>query len=150
MANLRMLGVAALVSAAVSVAACDERLTDLTGPTQNLTPTFSSIQRDIFESSDSSGRPDCTSCHNTQLARFNGGLDLTHAAAYSNLLNAASSDKPGAVRVIPGDPENSYLIHKLEGRPGIVGQRMPISGPFLSPGQIAVIRRWIELGAAND
>ena len=51
----------------------------------------------------------------------------------------------------PGDPENSYLIHKLEGRPGIVGVRMPRgTGPFLTAGQITIIRRWIELGAHND
>jgi len=55
------------------------------------------------------------------------------------------------LRVAPGDPENSYMIHKLDGRPGIVGQRMPRgTGPFLSDGQILVIRRWIELGANND
>lgn len=150
MTKMRILGSAAVVAAAMGAAACDERLADLTGPTPNLSTTFSSIQRDIFEAADASGRPDCTSCHNAQLARFNGGLDLSHAAAYANLVNAASVTKRGAVRVIPGDAENSYLVHKLEGRPGIVGQRMPVSGPFLSQGQIDVIRRWIELGAAND
>ena len=57
----------------------------------------------------------------------------------------------GAIRVVPGDPENSYLIHKLEGRPGIVGVRMPqIGPPYLTDGQILVIKRWIELGARND
>ena len=51
----------------------------------------------------------------------------------------------------PGDPENSYLIHKLEGRSGIVGRQMPFSGPpFLTNGQILVIKRWIEQGAKND
>ena len=45
--------------------------------------------------------------------------------------------KAGAIRVIPGDPENSYLIHKLDGRQSIVGQRMPrTTGPFLTDGQI--------------
>lgn len=143
-------GKAVIVVAVLAAAGCDERLSDVTGPTPNLTTAFSSIQRDIFEASDASGRPDCVSCHNTQLARFNGGLDLTAGAAYASLVGAASRGKPGAIRVIPGDPENSYLIHKLEGRAGIAGQRMPISGPFLTPGQISVIRRWIELGARND
>jgi hypothetical protein len=55
------------------------------------------------------------------------------------------------VRVLPGDPENSYLIHKVEGRPGIVGLRMPRSGPpYLTDGQILVIKRWIEIGAPNN
>ncbi len=47
-----------------------------------------------------------------------------------------------------GRPDESYLIHKLEGGPNILGVRMPFSGPpFLTSGQIAIIRRWIELGA---
>ena len=66
-------------------------------------------------------------------------------------MNIASLLKPGATRVIPGDPDNSYLIHKLEGRQGIVGERMPrTSGPFLTEGQISVISRWIEIGAPNN
>jgi hypothetical protein len=53
--------------------------------------------------------------------------------------------------VIPGDPENSYLIHKLEGRAGIVGARMPFNSPaYLTDGQIKVIKRWIEDGAQNN
>jgi hypothetical protein len=31
-----------------AAAGCDEKLSDFTGPTANLTPTFSSIQRDIL------------------------------------------------------------------------------------------------------
>jgi hypothetical protein len=52
--------------------------------------------------------------------------------------------------VIAGDPENSYIIHKLEERSTISGVRMPLGGPYLTSGQILVIRRWIELGAPND
>ena len=52
--------------------------------------------------------------------------------------------------MIPGDPENSYLIHKLEGRSTIAGVRMPTNGPFLTDGQVLVIRRWIEIGAPNN
>jgi hypothetical protein len=128
---------------------CDEALSDLTGPTPNLEPTFSSIQQDIFSSGDSSGRPACTNCHNAIGSRFNG-LDLSPAVSYSNLVNVPSRGKAGAVRVIPGDPENSYLIHKLEGRSTIAGVRMPLGGPFLETGQILVIRRWIEIGAPNN
>ena len=71
--------------------------------------------------------------------------------SYGELVNVASRNKPGAIRVIPGDPDASYLIHKLEGRGDIVGERMPrTGGPFLTAGQISIIRRWIELGANND
>ena len=141
--------IGALGLVCVLAAGCDESLSDVAGPTPNLTPTFSSIQRDIFEARDAAGRAACTECHNPTLARFNG-LDLSSGVAHANLVNVPSR-KPGAIRVVPGDPENSYLIHKLEGRAGILGERMPrTSGPFLTPGQMAIIRRWIALGAPND
>jgi hypothetical protein len=140
---------AALLAASIGTAACDESLPSVTGPTPNLVPTFSSIQSEIFSSGDSSGRPACTNCHNAIGGLFNG-LNLSPAVAYANLVGVSSRGKTGAVRVIAGDPENSYLIHKLEGRPGIVGLRMPLNGPYLTDGQILVIKRWIELGARND
>jgi hypothetical protein len=144
-----MVGVA-LLAVSIGSAACDESLTDITGPTPNLVPTFSSIQTEIFSNSDSSGRAACTQCHNAVGRLFNG-LDLSPQVSYANLVGVASRGKVGAIRVVPGDPENSYLIHKLEGRPGIVGVRMPqIGPPYLTDGQILVIKRWIELGARND
>ena len=137
------------VAGAIAVAACDEKLSDLTGPTPNLEPTFRSVQENIFEAGDSSGRVPCTQCHNAVGSLFNG-LNLTNAVAYSNLVNVSSRERPGTLRVAPGNPDASYLIHKVEGRPGIVGGRMPFNGPFLSDGQILVLKRWIELGAPND
>ena len=141
------LAVAALVLCTVG---CDESLQDFAGPTPNLEPTFASIQRDILSTADSAGRPACTTCHNPADALVSGGMNLSGPGAYNALVNAASTGKPGAVRVIPGNPDGSYLIQKLEGTSGIVGDRMPRFGPYLTPGQIAVIRRWIELGAANN
>jgi hypothetical protein len=136
---------------ALLAAGCDEKLSDVAGPTPNLTPTFASIQRDIFSAPDSTGRAACTSCHNAQNARFAANLNLADGGAYAQLVNAPSTNKPGAIRVIPGDPENSYVIHKIEGRPGIVGERMPrTGGPFLTPGQVLIIKTWIERGAENN
>jgi cytochrome c peroxidase len=143
----RLAAIAMLVAAA---AGCDENLSDFAGPTPNLTATFTSIQRDIFNANDSSGRPACTSCHNAQRAQFNGNLNLSGSGAYAELVNAPSSRKAGATRVIPGDPDASYMVQKIEGAPGIVGARMPLNGPFLSSGQVTIIRRWIEQGAQNN
>jgi hypothetical protein len=138
-----------LVATALTAAACDEKLSDLTGPTPNLEPTFSSIARNIFEASDSSGRAACIQCHTG--ATPPQGLNLTSGLAYANLVGVASRQKPGLMRVAPGDPDNSYLVHKLEGQSDIVGQRMPrTAGPFLTEGQMMVIRRWIALGAPNN
>jgi hypothetical protein len=148
----RIVGFLLIATFALGSSSCDEKLSDITGPTPDLTPTFSSIQRNILTSSDSSGRAACNNCHTTAGGRVPpAGMDLGSPNAHAQLVNVPSTFNPGAIRVVPGDPENSYLIHKLEGRSGIVGLRMPRSGPpYLTEGQIRVIRRWIENGAPND
>lgn len=129
---------------------CDEKLSDIAGPSPGLTPTFSSIAQNIFASTDSSGRVACTQCHTNQGRNPAANLNLLPDVAYAQLVGVASVQKPGAVRVVPGDAANSYLIPKLEGG-DIVGQRMPrTSGPFLTEGQVLIIRRWIDQGARNN
>ena len=136
---------------AAAATACDENLSTLAGPTPNLEPTFASIQSEIFETTDSAGRAACTNCH-TNVGRIPaGGLNLTHDVAYDQLVNVPSRNKPGAIRVVPGDPESSYLIHKVEGRGRHCRAPMPINGPpFLTDGQIQIIERWIEIGAPRN
>jgi hypothetical protein len=53
--------------------------------------------------------------------------------------------KAGATMVIANDPDNSYLIQKLENDPGIVGLVMPAVP--LPQADIDVIRQWILDGA---
>lgn len=140
-----------IVFLGMTAAGCDESLETLAGPTPNLTPTFSSIQRDIFEAADSSGRASCSSCHNPNGGAFRAvGLDMSTAGSYDSLVGIAARQRPGLLRVAPGDPDNSYLIHKLDGRTDITGVRMPQRGPYLTEGQLTIIRRWIELGARRD
>jgi hypothetical protein len=140
-----------LLASAAVVASCDEGLSSLAGPTPNLEPTFSSIQREIFEASDSSGRSLCVGCHTNVGRNPSGGTNLLHDVAYDQLVNVGSTGKPGAVRVVPGNPDASYLVQKLEGRAGIVGLRMPRNGPpYLTDGQIMIVRRWIEIGAPRN
>jgi hypothetical protein len=147
----RFLGLGLAAAVFAGTVACDEDLSSLTGPTPNLTPTFTSIQNEIFNTTDTSGRLACVNCHNPGGRAFTAGLDLASAGAYDRLVGVASVQRPSLRRVAPGEPENSYIIHKLEGRPGILGTRMPRgTGPFLTDGQMLVIRRWIELGAPND
>ena len=132
-----------VVVAGLALSACDEKLSDLTGPTPNLQPTFSSIQSEIFT-------PRCAGCH-TDIGRpAPMGLVLLDGRAHGNLVGVGARGRAGLIRVVPGDPENSYLIHKVEGRGGISGQRMPFNGTPLTDGQILVIKRWIETGAANN
>ena len=137
----------AMLVALIGTAGCDEKLSDLVGPTPNLRPTFASIRAEIIDKTDSAGRAACVNCHRPQ-----GGTPMNLVDdPYAALVGVASRQKAGATLVVPGDPDGSYLIHKLEGRSDIVQLRMPRNGPpYLTSGQIAVIRRWIENGAPND
>ena len=132
-----------------ALAACDESLASLTGPTPQLKPTFSSIQTEIFENGDSSGRPACISCHNAAGQFFNG-LNLTHAVAYTNLVNVASGQCAATKRVLPGNASMSYLMWKLQGTgPCFVGTRMPKGQP-LAAADLNTISTWIAAGAPNN
>ena len=140
-----------VIVAAFAWAGCDESLSSITGPTPNLEPTFTSIQTNIFNMSDSSGRLACIQCHTDAGRTPSGNLVLLEGRSYQQLVGRGSTGKPGATLVIPGDAENSYIIHKLEGSADIVGQRMPRgNGPFLTEGQMLVIRQWIKDGAPNN
>ena len=148
---MRLTRASLMILMALGMIGCDEKLSDLTGPTPNLEPTFSSIQHEIFDNSDSSGRSACIQCHTNVGRNPSGGLNLTSSTSYAALVGTASLLKPGATRVVAGDPDNSYLIQKLQGSADIVGRRMPFTGPpYLTDGQIRVIKRWIEIGAPNN
>lgn len=105
-----------------------------------LRPTLTSIQTHIFT-------PSCTSgCHEV------GGigpmpLDTT-SASYLSLVDVVSLELPPLLRVKPGDPDQSYLVWKIEGRDTIVGGQMPLFGTPLSQEEIDAIIEWIERGAA--
>jgi hypothetical protein len=76
------------------------------------------------------------------------GLDLSAASSYAMLVGVASTQSAGVQRVNPGNPNNSYLIQKLEGA-GASGSRMPPSGP-MAQSEIDTIRQWISDGAIDD
>ena len=135
-----------LLLLAVHVAACgSDSPTAPTPPTTTPTPgaltaTLSSIQSVVFD-------PSCIGHHGDHATDAN--LDLREGQAFSNLVNRQSI-QVSLDLVEPNDAENSYLIHKLDGRAGMVGDRMPVGGPFLSAADIDVIKQWINAGAANN
>lgn len=59
---------------------------------------------------------------------------------------------PSLQRVTPGNPNDSYLIRKLEDVAGILGARMPrpVGAPPLDPTTIDAIRLWITNGAQQN
>ncbi len=104
-------------------------------------PKFSNIQLFIFS-------PICIECHAGSKAPK--GLKLEAGDSYRLLVNVPSVEKPKYMRVMPFNPDDSYLVRKLEGGPDISDKRMPLDRPPLSREQIAVIRRWIASGAPNN
>jgi hypothetical protein len=71
------------------------------------------------------------------------------AESFAALVGVASLQVPELNRVEPADPDNSYLIDKLEGTQA-VGSRMPQGGPFLNQETIDLVRDWIANGAENN
>lgn len=110
------------------------------GATGALQPTLASIQANVFT-------PVCTGCHAGASAPV--GLRLDAVSAYGLLVGVPSGEVPSLQRVKPGDPDNSYLVQKIEGR-AAVGARMPLGGPYLDDATIGVIRTWIANGAPRE
>ncbi len=108
-----------------------------------LQPTLQSIQSNIFG-------PICAQagCHVGGGAQQGLMLDSV-ANSFQDLVDVASTEAPSLLRVSPGNPDSSYLVHKIEGRSTIVGAQMPLNQPGLSGPQIAAIRSWIQNGASQ-
>lgn len=120
-------------------------------PTPTVTPTpapaatLAEIQTAIFT-------PTCavSGCHTGATPR--GNLNLSSISeSFSNLVNIPTDDATDFIRVVPGAPEDSYIIMKLEAASGILGSRMPAGGAEALPvSQINMIRSWISTGAAES
>jgi hypothetical protein len=111
-------------------------------PTDDV-PTFTSLQDTIFV-------PFCV-CHVGAAAPL--GLVLNSAATFDLLVNTSSSEVPALLRVEPGNPDDSYLVRKLEGGPDIVGFQMPpteLGEQHLPQETIDLVRAWIAAGAPNN
>ena len=120
----------------------DDSGTDL-GDDLPFTATFSSIRNNIFV-------PRCV-CHVGAAAPQ--GLVLNTESTLEQLVNTQSHEVPGLFRVEPGNPDDSYIIRKLEGGPDIAGFQMPpteLSEAHLMQDEIDVIRQWIIDGALNN
>lgn len=90
----------------------------------------------------------CATCHLT--GQEAGNMTLVPAKAIANLVAIPVKEAPNQIRVVPGDPDKSYLVMKLEGTHldhGGSGVRMPLGAPPLAADKIAKIRQWIAEGA---
>ena len=139
------LRIAGLAGVAMMAAACGSSNPTPTTPTPTSSVSFAQqIQAQILT-------PACVSCHTDDGRTPSGGLNLKSGSAFASLVGVASTGKPGAIRVIAGNPSGSYLVQKLEGAADIVGLRMPRNGPpYLTDAQVALIRLWIQNGVPNN
>ena len=110
--------------------------------------TFEAIQKVIFENHS------CTQsvCHGSSAQ---GGLDLSPAVAYQNLIEVQSTESEFK-RVQPGDKDRSFLWLKLAAKtdpsqlpPGvqIPGAAMPNGLAAISADELEALRLWIYSGA---
>jgi hypothetical protein len=102
-------------------------------------PTLEALQANLFN-------PFCVTCHAGAAAPL--GLRLDAGNAFNNLVGIGSR-QTGLLRVEPGNPDDSYLVRKLEGTAS-VGEQMPLGGPPLPQSTIDFARQWITDGALPD
>ncbi len=95
--------------------------------------SFSAEVQPIFDAN-------CGACHPPA-----GGLDLSPAGSYSNLVSVVSTEY-GVMRVQPGDPYNSVLYGKASGE-SFPGAMPPVN---LSAMEIETILLWIQEGALDN
>jgi hypothetical protein len=105
-----------------------------------VTADFQSIQDNVFT-------PICSKCHIGGGAPE--GLQLDAAHSYNLLVGVPSAEQPALLRVKPGDPDDSYMVRKIEGLSSISGAQMPFMEKPLPQATIDAIRQWITNGAPN-
>jgi hypothetical protein len=103
---------------------------------------LSTLQGQLFD------RHCVTDCHEGASAA--SALQLARGRSYGNLVNQRSQQIATQIRVIPGDPGASYLVKKMVGGVGIVGDQMPKLAPPRPQAEIDALRAWISRGAPND
>ena len=93
-------------------------------------------------------------CHGTTNPNpGNKPLVLAMGQAYANIVGVASGELPSMNRITVGDPDKSYLIHKLQGTHTSVGgsgSQMPLGQAPLSQSRIDQIRKWAKDGALRN
>ncbi len=90
----------------------------------------------------------CHACTNPQQ-----GMNLSVGQTFANVVNVQAMELSTMNRVTPDEPDNSYLVHKVQGthlNVGGSGNQMPLGRSPLSQTDIDLIRAWIEAGALPD
>jgi hypothetical protein len=132
------------MSTATPTATVTPSATPTATATVNPNATLANIQATIFDT-----RCAVPSCHDST-SRM-GDLVLEPGRSFAQLVGVlpfnANARAAGLLRVEPGNPDDSYLVIKVEGPPLELGFRMPLVGDPLTADEIQLIRDWIAAGA---
>ncbi len=120
--------------------------------------TFEDDLRPLFEDR-------CVFCHQPGAPfgpETGAGMDVANPFAEEGLVNAPNiwagphPELPGQL-VVPGDPEASFVIHKISDpalgylpETGIAGAFMPYQIPAMTAGEVALVEQWVSEGAQDD
>jgi hypothetical protein len=78
-----------------------------------------------------------------------GGMGLSPGHEFATMIDVTSTEVPPMKRVLPGDPEHSYVYLKLACDGGIVGDCMPNDATY-DPELARLFHDWIEAGAPTQ
>lgn len=95
----------------------------------------------------------CASCHVAGgLGSSFGGssMHLTAGESHASTVNQPSSQRPDILLIKPGDSAGSLLFLKVSSDTPPSGDTMPIFGAKLTSSELAILRDWIDQGAANN
>ena len=137
------LGLVALATVALS--GCQGGVNPV-GPPTGRTISYSQEVQPIYDAH-------CTSCHSAGgfSSVFSGlSFDLTAGNSHGDTVNQPSSRRADLLLVKPGDAANSLMFLKVSSDAPPVGETMPIVGARLSSEELAILRDWIDQGAADN
>lgn len=108
----------------------------LPGASGNANATLDWIQTNVWG-------PICTVCHGGVSPSV--GLSWEAGSSCANV-GRTSTEIAAMMEIATGDPDNSYMIWKVEGNAEIVGGQMPLNGSPLPAATIQNMRDWIGDG----
>lgn len=111
---------------------------------------FTNNVKPIFGSEESGGlffNGKCVFCHYE--GSENPGLDLNDPFGPNGLVNVKTTYRGDYFRVVPGNPDESFLMLKVRAQQpdSVIGAPMPYSFALLTERQIDIVRQWIVEGA---
>lgn len=139
----RARGILLALAALVTLPGCGE---------EDNSVTYGDDVRPIFR-----GR--CTTCHRPGTPiQVDIQNPFTGSEGLVNSVNTWAAEYPGetpVMNVVPGDPDNSFLMHKLIGESALPsnshgGAAMPLQIAPLTEDELGLFETWVEQGARDD